>query len=283
MAIQTRDQLISKLPGSQVLPFSRMNAKTAKGASSYYGHWLVTDGEPGVGDAAPAYSSAPSVLLTKANGGAIPFANPEGGAKNYLTALEAVLSVKGRLILFDRVCHVGSLTTAAATTLTTAQVQPSVARYGGGLGVELWGEVVTPWTGTNSVRFSVGYTNSDGVAGRTATYDYPASYAPVAGQMFRFTRQAGDLGIRQFQASKMLQVANLTGSGGTGGTAGSLNLVLMRRIAEIVLPQDAVGDSKNLWDLGMPEIPTDACLSFVQLCSGASTGTIDAVLRITQG
>lgn len=283
MAIQTRDQLISKLPGSQVLPFSRMNAKTAKAASSYYSHWLVTDGEPGVGDAAPAYNSAPPVCLTKANGGAIQFANPEGGLKNYLTGLEVVCSVKGRLILFDRLCHVGALTTAAATTLTTAQTIPNIARYGGGLGVELWGEVVTPWTGTNSVRFSVGYVNSDGVAGRTATYDYPASYAPVAGQMFRFTRQAADQGIRAFLASKMLQVTNLTGSGGTGGTAGSLNLVLMRRIAEIVLPVDAVGDSRNLWDLGMPEIPTDACLSFVQLCSGTSTGTIDSVLRITQG
>jgi hypothetical protein len=283
MAIQTRDQLITRLPGSQVVPFSRMNAKTAKGASTYYSHWLVTDGEPGVGDAAPAYSSAGSVLLTKANGGALPFSNPEAGLKSYLTALEATCSVKGRLILFDRVCHVGGLTTAVATTLTTGYTQAVVTRYGGGVGVELWGEVVTPWTGTNSVRFSVGYTNSSGVDGHTATYDFPAGAAPVAGQMFRFTRQAGDVGIRGLQATKMLQVSNLTGSGGTGGTAGSLSLVLLRRIAEIVLPVDAVGASRNLWDLGMPEIPADACLSFVQLCSGASTGTIDAVMRITQG
>jgi hypothetical protein len=168
------------------------------------------------------------------------------------------------------------LTTAAAATLniTTPGTIPSRDADGAALGpgVELWGEVYTA-PGATGATWTVSYTNQAGTAARTASYTHPAN-AESVGQMFPFTLQAGDTGVRA--------VASFTTSI-SSGTAGSIGLTLMRRLATLPLASPNLAQVLDMAALGMPRIYDSSCLALMVMCSTTSTGIITGDAVWTQG
>lgn len=266
MAITSLDQLSANLPG-QHRHITKASA-TAEGAGTWHSLFLVA-GYPGAGSTPPANSAGSGYVPTAATAGALPWTNPPGGTAAFLARFAASLSAAGTLILYDRLWACSGfgtvVTTAQNVTTPGALTRPAA----NGADVEIWGEVYTP-PGATTATWTVSYTNQDGTAGRTATYTHPAN-AESVGQMFPFTLQAGDTGVRSVQSF----TASVS-----SGTAGNIGITLLRRIAEIPNPVANAGRVLDAFALGLPQIYNDACLCFMVQCSGTATGQLQAAVDI---
>lgn len=209
-------------------------------------------------------------VCTQTDAGALPFTNPGASKTRYLGATQFQSSQTGTLLIFDRLVHNG----AFSGTVTTAQAMttPAITRPdANGAGVELWVQVYTA-LGATASTLSISYTNENGVAGRTATIA-SRSWAN-AGELVQAVLQAGDLGVRSVQSVTL---------GTSTGTAGSLGVVLMRRVAAIPLALANVGTNLDALALALPVIQTDAHLSFVWLASGSTAAVITGALALIEG
>jgi hypothetical protein len=265
MAITTLSGLLSGM--RPFIDFHKATA-TAEGAATWHSLWK-TAGFPAAGSTPSAYTVGSGYVPISTTTGALPYVNPSTG-ESILSYLSASGAASGTLIVYDRLWHCSGLTTAAATTLTVTSPGVISRGYDGYVGTELWGEVYTA-PGATTATWTVAYTDQGGSAG-TATYTHPAN-AETAGQMFPFTLAAGDTGVQA--------VTSFTTSV-SSGTAGSIGLTILKRIAEIPLAVN----TKNSLDgvaLGTPNILNDACLAFMVQCTGTSTGALFGKLAYSQG
>jgi hypothetical protein len=267
VAITTLDGVIAGAQAPQ--PFWKISA-TAEGAGTWHSLWAVA-GTPGAGSTPPAYTAGSGYDCTNATMGALPFTNP-GTGTSYLTQFAGAGATIGTLILYDRLWTCSGLTTAAATTLPITTPGTISRNYSSYIGTEIWGEVYTA-PGSTTATWTVSYTNQAGTSGRTATYTHPAN-AETVGQMFPFTLAAGDTGVQA--------VASFTTSV-SSGTAGSIGITVLRRIAEIPLSVANVGGVLDLGSLGFPEIKNSACLALMVQCSATNSGAIVGQYACSQG
>lgn len=272
MAISSLDALLAGLKSSEC--FLKAQA-SSEGAGTFHSLWLVA-GRPGAGVTPPAYTAGSGYTCDRTTQGAIPFTNPGAGQNSHLARAGAAASTIGMLIVYDRLwtCSGFSTTVTTPQAVTTPGSLPPRDANGGtdGVGVELCGEVYGA-PGATGATWTVSYTNSDGVAGRTATYTHPAN-AESVGQMFPFLLQAGDTGVRSVQS--------LTCSV-SSGTAGNIGLTLHRRIAEIPITLANVGQVLDPTALGLPRLYDDSCLALAVMCSTTNTGTITGSITVAQG
>ena len=264
MAITTQDQLLAKIAEAGQKPFAKQGA-TGKGAGSYHSYW-AQGGLPGAG---AAQGSVNGAVPDDATAGAILFNNPAAPALTYLARLGLALSPgNGMFELYDRLWHNSGLSGVVATAQAIAQ--PALTRSADGVGVELYAEWYAP-TGATAVNATASYTNTDNVAGRLATAAFPAS--PVAGQMVPFNLAAGDRGIRSVQSLTL---------SATTGTAGNFGLTLFKNVVEV--PSGAnVGQSFDAYDLGLPQIPNDACLAMMVLLNQTAVPSVNGSFVLAQG
>lgn len=266
MAITSLDQLVANLPGQH--RHILKSSVTTEGAGTWHSLFLVA-GQPAAGATPPAFSAGSGYVPTSATAGAIPFTNPPGGTASFLAKLAATLSVAGTVILYDRLWHCSGFNTTTLTAQTVTTPGSLTRPDANGTDVELWGEIYTA-PGATGATWTVSYTNQDGTAGRTATYTHPAN-AETVGQMVPFKLQSGDTGVRSVQS--------LTCSA-SSGTAGNLGLTLLRRLAEIPIDVASGGKALDAFALGLPQVYDSACLCFMLLCSGTSSGNFQAGLDI---
>jgi len=92
--------------------------------------------------------------------------------------------------------------------------------------------------------------------------------------MIPFALAAGDTGVRSVQSVTL---------SATTGTAGDFGLTINRRVAIIGLPSGGIGDTLNIFSLGMPRIYDNACLALLCNTSTTTTGQIFFELQIIQG
>lgn len=144
-----------------------------------------------------------------------------------LARLQGQSNIAGTLVLADRLWHNGGFN----TTLTTAQTVNSaifpardINGTTNGDGV-LIGLEISAAAGAAAPLLTLSYTNSDGVAGRTATNYFPTANSPVAGSIFPFGLQSGDIGVRSIQ-SLTLSVS---------WVSGTINLVAYRILGMLEL------------------------------------------------
>lgn len=272
MAITTLDGAIAGLVAPR--EFYKASA-TAEGAGTFHSLWL-TAGQPGAGVAPPLFSAGSGYTCSNATQGSIPFTDPGGGSETELFKLAGAGATAGTLILYDRLwtCSGFSTVSVLAQNVTTPGTIPSRDANGAALGdgVELWGEVYTA-PGATAANWTCTYTNQAGTAGRTAVYAHPAN-AETVGQMFRWPLQAGDYGVRapaSFQASV------------SSGTAGSIGITLMRRLATLPLAAPNIAQVLDMAALGMPRLYNGTCLALMALCSTTSTGIVTGDVIWTQG
>lgn len=272
MAITTTDGLVSAIASGQDAVISKASVT---GVAGFWYSLFFVGGAPAT--AAAIGNTTSGVIPTDATAGA-PIINAFTGANTgYLAGFDVSNTVAGAVRLYDRLYHVGPISGLALAT-TTFTGQPTLTRLPssntGGIGLELWLEVTTTFSAT-ATTVTVGYTNSSGTSGRTATLDIASLSGQPVNRMFPFRLQAGDLGVQR--------VDNVV-VGGVVSTTGAFNLVLLRTVAEHNVM--AVGISEPRQDpfkTGLPPVYADSCLVLMMLCTTSSTGSVIADFDIING
>lgn len=272
MAVTTLDQALA---GMQPRAMLHKASQTAEGAGTWHSLWKAA-GLPTAGANPPLFSAGAGYVPTRATTGAVPFTNPVAPAKSYLARVAAAGGTVGTLIVVDRLwaCSGFNTTLLTAQNVTTPGTIPARDNNGNALGdgVELWLEVYTA-PGATGATWTISYTNSAGVSGRTATYTHPAN-AESPGQMMPVRMQAGDVGVQSVQSFTC---------SASSGTAGDVGITLVRRVAEIPMMVANVAFGIDAVSGGFPQVFDDSCLQLVVLCSATNTGLIQGALQLTQG
>ena len=263
MPILTADQALSGM----LTPFPIYRASaTAEGAGTFQSLWKGT-GTPGAGSNPPLFSAGSGYVPDDTTAGALTFTN---SLQTYLGRLSMSGPTAGYLVVYDRVWACSGFSTVSTSAQNIVTPGLPGRQSGNYVGVEAWLEVYTA-PGATGANWTLGYTDQSGNTGATAVYAHPAN-AETVGQMMRFPLAAGDHGVQSVQS--------LTCSV-SSGTAGDIGITLIRRIAEI--PITANGVVLDVFGLGLPKIPDDACLAMMMLCSTTSTGIVIGSLSLTQG
>lgn len=264
MAITTMDQLVAGVAGGERV-YLQKNVSPTVTTLTHTSFWKVA-GQPAAAATPPTGAGeAP----TKATAGALPWTNPSGGAKAYLAAVTGTAEDLGIVAIYDRLVHTSGL----SGTVTTTQAINSAAltRYTDGAGVELWLEVYTTIGGTARTA-TITYVNQ---AGATKTTSVQTSTSTMnTGRMLQVPLAAGDTGIRS--------VTDLTWSASTGA-AGDFGIVLLRRLGEMACGAIPALEPRDAFDLGMPEIQSDACLATMTFMAATAPGPFSLGLTIAKG
>lgn len=264
MAITTRNELIAALAGAYRRGVYKASA-TSEGAGTWHSLWKVA-GNPAAGSNPPAFSAGSGYTPTRATTGAL---GQTDGGTDPLRAVRAAMAstTVGTLIIYDRLWACSGFGTVITTeqSITTPGSLPSGRDPNSGADVEPWLEVYTA-PGATTATWTFKGTDSAGTTNRTWTYTHPAN-AETVGQMMPLlpggASPAATLGVdaaTSFQASA------------SSGTAGDIGVTLIRRITEIPIMLANVGVVFDAIALGLVEIPDDACLGMMVMCSTTSTG-----------
>lgn len=203
-------------------------------AADVAGCWYCTAKDAGFPGAwspgTPGINGRVTNGTTAADNGCIPIKNPSVGA-NYLTEIQMASSVNHSHLLFDCLWVNSGIvvTTTTAQAITTPSLPArDINGTTNGEGCMIGLLVTTANTNAAAIaNATVSYTNSDGVAGRTATLSAIAGSqipaTPVIGTIVWFNLAAGDKGVRSIQSITL----------GTSLGAGAVSLMIARDIAMI--------------------------------------------------
>ena len=244
---------------------------TSEGAGTFQSLWLST-GNPAAGVAPPAFSVGSGYVPTRATLGALGQVDAANGSESRVTGLSATSSTAGRLFIYDRLwaCSgFGTVVTTAQNVVTggalpTGRLKNGVDDYSD---CELWGEVYTAPGATTATWTATA--PDGGNTSRAFTYTHPAN-AETVGQMFQFVRPAA--------SAAGCRVPTVFQCSASSGTAGSIGLTVLRKIAVIDLALINVGAFRSAIDLGLKRIRDDACLAMMVQCTTTNTGALSASL-----
>jgi len=241
-------------------------------ASDAAGYWYCTSKDAGFPGAwspgAPGLNGRNTDGTSAADAGCVPIKNPSSGA-NYLTGLDMAASVNHTHQFFDVLwVNTGiAVATTTAQAITMAALPPrDINGTTNGEGCMIAMLVTTANTNAAVItNTTVSYTNSDGVAGRTATLaaivgsQIPAT--PVVGTLVWFNLQAGDKGVRSIQSVTL----------GTSLAAGAVSFMITRDIATIGTTIPSVSAAKPIANPGI-RLYNNSCILHCNL-SSATTAT----------
>lgn len=274
MAINTLDQLIAA--PTQRIGWVKTNTRTTLAATPF----AVIDlaGAPGAGVLAGSNVGS-GLVPTDATAGCPTINDFAGGATGYLSKVEFGSTVAGRFAICDLLFKAGQYSFAAATSPLTSQ--PSYAsRLPGGdySSTEIWIEVTTTAFATGTAwQVQVTYTNQAGVAGKTSIISSAyAAAALIAGRMFQIALAAGDTGVQKIESV-------IVTNGGTAMTAGTFNVLVLRRLwmGRVRVAND--GDTHDMLKTGLPIVFQDSALMLQIYPDSTSTGVPELSLEISSG
>jgi hypothetical protein len=231
----------------KLIPFMKTST-----AAKAIGNWYCTSKDVGYPGAwAPGIPGANGRVTdgtTAADYGCIPVTNAAAGS-NYLTALDMQASVNHTHDFFDCLWVNSGL---VVTTITAqAIVTPALpardingTTAGEGCGIALLFVAASTAAALIS-NTTVSYTNSKGVAGRTATLTTATGSAipaaPVIGTMIWFALAAGDTGVQSIQSITL----------GTSLVTGTISLMITRDICTIGTTIANVAAAKTIGSPGI--------------------------------
>lgn len=265
MTISTLDQWIAA--AKQKVGILKTTSRTAIAAQPYSVFDLA--GNPGFGVLAGT-DTVSGVIQNNTNPGYPDIRSFGSGATGYLGSVTFSNTVASRLTLFDCLWKAGAYPYNANVTLSG---QPSYAgRIPAGsnyVGTEIWLEAVTTFTGLLTI--AVTYTNEFGSTGRT-TGSVATGVGPPIGRMINLPLQRGDAGVQKIE-SVVCSVA----------TAGTFNLLVMRRLWQGRVRSANDGDSHDFLKTGMPEVFANSALFLQVDPDSAATGIPEVQLDIVNG
>jgi len=211
-------------------------------------------GNPGAGTIAVG-NTANGVVPTDATTG-YPIINTFGGLTGYISNVQAANSVISDLMLYDTVFSCGAYVFNANVTLAS---QPSFSTRNGGtyVGLELWIEAATAFTGNQTIQ--INYLDQDGNAGDTGAI--ATGVAPILGRMLQIPLAAGDNGI-----SQIVQVRSSI------STVGTFNVHVLRPLwsNRITVANALLND--DFLKTGLPVIYESSALRLVVQPDSTATG-----------
>jgi hypothetical protein len=276
MAITTVDGIVAGL----VPPVTIQKATSTGTAAGEWQGLQALAGNPGAWTlGSPGLNGAN--LTQSTLGGALPYTNPSSG-NGYLAQLSIALGANmTAFMLYDVLWYntgIG-ITTTTAQSITTPTFNSRCVPASGstpdalGGGLEAW-LYCSANCGNGSVsNTTFAYTNQAGTGSRSAglVTNFPAS--AKAGQITPFALQAGDTGIRSIQSITL----------GTSYVSGTVNLLVVRRLAQVFFPAASVGGVYDFADLGLPRIYDSSALYGAVLLSGTAAGAVAGSLKYAQG
>ena len=279
-----RDQNGAEYPPSGLGNFGGRTAqfmKTTTGSDAV-GYWYCSAKDPGFPGAwapgTPGVNGRVTDGTQAADNGCLLIKNPAVGA-NYITAVELASAVNHTHDFFD-VLWVNS---GLVVTTTTAQaiVTPALpardvngTTNGEGCMIALLFTAASTLAAVGS-NLTVSYTNSAGVAGRTATLSavvgsqVPAT--PVIGTIVWFSLQAGDIGVKSIESITL----------GTSMLTGSISLMITRDILTVGTTIPNVSVPKVLGSPGI-RIYNGSCILHNILSSATTATFISGSLQIME-
>lgn len=279
-----RDQNGAEYPPSGLGNFGGRTTqfmKTTTGSDAV-GYWYCSAKDPGFPGAwapgTPGVNGRVTDGTQAADNGCLLIKNPAVGA-NYITAVELASAVNHTHDFFD-VLWVNS---GLVVTTTTAQaiVTPALpardvngTTNGEGCMIALLFTAASTLAAVGS-NLTVSYTNSAGVAGRTATLSavvgsqVPAT--PVIGTIVWFSLQAGDIGVKSIESITL----------GTSMLTGSISLMITRDILTVGTTIPNVSVPKVLGSPGI-RIYNGSCILHNILSSATTATFISGSLQIME-
>jgi hypothetical protein len=191
---------------------------------------------------------------------------------NYMVGAKYTSATSNSMLIVDRLWENSGI---VVTTLTAQTINSVVfpARETTGDNVMVGIEVSTATTNVSAVTtITMSYTNSNNVAGRTATISsFPAT--AVAHSLTLFELQAGDQGVQSIQSITL----------GTSLVTGGIHLVAFKPIFSMVSNSPKT-NSVNFMSCNMPALPAANCVPFGIIIPGTvTTGMVMADFAFAQG
>lgn len=238
-------------------PGVRKSFQKAAPGNSTASAWVSTWRQVGRPETGAIPDPVSGTAYDSASVGALDLVAPASG--EVLRLIDAQTTTQGGqgVILADRL--VASSGSSSTVTTPQAQVMPALpARAGAGVGVSIWIESYVQLGGSGTT-YTVSYTNSDGVSGRTTPgIVIPGTFR--AGSLMRMPLAPGDVGVQSVQSVTLVS---------STGTAGNFGVTLLRQVCSF--PTGPAGRPFN-WGavfLGCPVVPSDACLQLVCPATGS--------------
>ncbi len=244
MAIASLADLVAA--SKQVIGFNKTGTTVNGPMVSYFDLASV----PAAGTLAGT-STTTGTVPTDATAGC-PTINNFGGLTGYIAGFEGFPSSILRVSLYDMLWKGGAYAFNASVTGQSPTSYSSRLPETDYNLCEIWAQQVTAATGTQNIN--VEYTNEGGTTGRTSgAQSMPATTIRT---MLRIPLQAGDRGVQ-----------GITGVTGTTASAGTFNLLVMRRVMECYLFPGETDFIKML----LPQIYEDSALMPAVRCAGGSS------------
>jgi hypothetical protein len=264
------DDMINKMvTNGQSLEWHFTKTGTAmQGAGFWHRTWIAA-GSPVAAAAEPA--ATPGAALTS-NANCMNWANQSPSIKTLLT-FGAVATNNCTLMLFDRLSHVGALSSASTGSKTVSS--SALGRYTGGTGVQAWLECTTASTTTQAICHLLSYTGDVNGAGQVGgSFTWPAAATVKDCMMGPLPLASGDKGV----------VAVSTINIDTANTAGVFNLVLLKPLAYLPLIANQWNERDLVLQLAsMPQVFDGASLGVAIMASAAAATTVYGKVGIGYG
>jgi hypothetical protein len=271
MTITTRDQLIDALANNS----SRIvidKASLANAAAGQFFSLWTAGGVPGAG-VAPGAAAVP----TNATTGAMGFTNQTAPATSYIAWLATQASNNAsNLEIHDRLAHMGGLSgivTTAQGALSLVTTDPGADRRGDAnySDVQWWLEIYTA-LGATGVNATVNVTYDDASTGNLAAIALGAT--PRQGRLYPLVSAV---------AGRFIRAVNSVTLSATTGTAGNFGITATRPRTSVAMPLANKTETYDWAQLGLPNVPNNACLMMLMNCSTTTTGTIRGQGKIAHG
>lgn len=263
--INTVDDIASALAVAQDFRVMKIFT-TLKAAGAMQSGWLAT-GTPAAGVAPPAYTAGSGYTCSRTTQGALGQAN--GATQLWLMMMNLASTVRGTILLYDRLWSCGGMGFAAATyTVTTPGALPARVTNGG-LKAHAFVEQFVA-AGAASGTLTLNYLDSAGAA-KQGVISAVVS-APVAGQL-----QPIPLSAVATVNGGISQVTSAVNS--ATWTSGSFGITIMELIAAI--PTTVIGAmGPGDWTAVLEQVPTDACLQFAFIGETTTAPTLMGMIKI---
>lgn len=239
-------------------------------AGQYCSLWRAT-GQP-----AQAAIPTTAAIPTSATTGAVAFTNVTSPITNFLLVLALASSNSATNVeVWDRVAHMGGL----VLNVTTAQTITGLDLSSGALNL---GAARRGASNYSDIQWFLECYTDGGATASNATINVTFDDASTAN--LSVTAVGGTL-----RAGRLIPLTPLIASGNQGrfirginsvtlsastGTAGNFGFTAARPRTYLTLPTLNKMEIFDWAQLGMPVIPSDACLQLAILCSTTSTGTL---------
>lgn len=231
-------------------------------------------GNPGAGSFSTSLAGAALSSTSAQVNGQIRHNDPVAG-NAHINQFMGQATQAGLLMVCDRLWHNGGFTitsTASQTVTSAAFPARDIDGSANGRGVFL-GLEISAAAGAAAPTITVGYTNSDGTSGKTATNSFATANSPTAGAFFPIGQAAGDYGVRSVQT---LQLS-------ASWLSGTMNLVAYRVLGAIPLSAAYVPGFMDVLTGGMPRL-YDGTVPFLVFVPATTTASvISGIYQETQG